>query len=266
MNQIIRQPLPRVSVPPFEENLRHLKRNLSGDNTQVSNNQFASSTPPPAFISLSQPYGEAALTKPGQSLVENNEPHEGNPYIRRADEVGHSHRIPGLSHLGGLLVPPGWKEQDEPINPLAAQALYDTARSEARVRETHEKSMEGKMNMSVDAREARDQDRERRWDTQLQLDHMVLEERIKIYEKYAERNSMRVHGAGLSQLGLSKSVAFSPLLPLHPPTSTSFPVYTGPARTATLLHPSGYVDARGEQVGQQGKLEALIAVKRWLTC
>ena len=258
MNQIIRQPLPRAPLPPIEKTLRRIKSTDFGDKTRVSNNQFASSIPPPAYILRSQPYGEAEAARIGQTLEETKEAKEGNPYIRRADEIGPSHRIPGLTHLGGLLVPPRWKEGDEPINPQAAQALYDTARREARDALT--KSMEETMILSADAQEKRNQERDKRWDTQLQLDHMVLEERVKIYDQYQERKRMRVQGGGLGQLGPPKSVAFSPPLPLHPPTSTSLPLYARPVHTDTLLHPLKFADAQGNQVGQQGKLEALRAV------
>ena len=257
MNQIIRQPLPRAPLPPIEKTLRDLKRN-SRNNTRVFKDSSASSIPPPARILRSQHYGEAELVGTGQSVVKSKESYEGNPYIRRADEIGPSHRIPGLTHLGGLLVPPGWKEGDEPISPQAAQALYETARREARHADT--KSMVESTNLSADAQEKRNQERDKRWDTQLQLDHMVLEERIKIYEKYQERKRMRVQGASLGQLGPLKSVVYSPPLPVHPPTSTTLPVYARPVHTDTLLHPLIFTDAHGNQVGQQGKLEALRAV------
>ena len=252
MNQIIRQPLPRASIPPIEESPRDAKRSISGDNPRVSKNQLAFSVPAPAFILRSQSYGEAEFARTGQRLVGSDEPDEGNPYIHRADEIGPSHRIPGLGHLGGLLVPPGWREGDEPIDPQAAQALYHTARREASNALT--KSMEEAINLSADGQEMRDQERNGRRDTQLQLDHMVLEERIKIYEKHIARKRMRVQGAGLSEPRTPKSVAFPPPLPLQPPTSTSFPGYHGTVRAETFLHPPRYVDGHGSQVGQQGKL------------
>ena len=250
MNQIMRQPLPRAPVPPIEETLRHLNRN--------SNGQSSPSILTPAPLPHSVSFGGAKLAMTGQSLVESKEAHEGNPYIRRAYEIGPSHRIPGLAHLGGLLIPPGWKDGDEPINPQAAQALYDKARREARDALT--KSMEDSIYFSAGAQEQRTQDRDKEWDTQLRLDRMVLEERIKIYENFKARKRMYVQGAGLGQLGTPKSVALAPPLTLHPPTSTSAPAYAGPVHTDTFFRPLRFANAYGNQVGQQGKFEALGAV------
>lgn len=253
MNQIIRQPLPRASIPPMEENLRHAKRSISGDNTRILKNPIGFSIPAPASILRSQSYGEAEFASTGQRLIGSDGPYEGNPYFRRANEIGPSHRIPGLGHLGGLLVPPGWKAGDEPIDPQAAEALYNTARRAASDALT--KSEEEATALSANAQKMRGKEIKERQDTQVQFDHMVLEERVKIYEKHEERKRVAVQGAGLSQPRTPTSVAFSPPRPLQPPTSTSFPDYHGPVRTDAFLHPPRYIDGHGTQAGQQGKLK-----------
>ena len=246
-------------MPSIEETLRRLNENVSGTNTRTSDEQFTLLMAPPNLQLRPHPYGEEELARRGHSVVESKDPRDDNPYVHRADEIGPSHRIPGLTHLSGLLIPPGWKEGDEPIDPQAAQTLYDTARHEARNALT--KSMEETKNLSADAQEKRNQERDNRWDTQLKLDDVLLKERIKIYEMYQERKRMRVQRANLWQLGPPRAVTFSPPHPLHPPTSTSMPLYAKPIHTDTLLDPLKFAEAHGGQIGQQGRHKAFRPLK-----
>ena len=149
-----------------------------------------------------------------------------NPYLHRADEIGPTHRIPGLGHLGTLLVPPGWKGGDEPIKPQAAQELYNEARREAQ--DALEKMKEDIETLPTEEQDKRSEERDKEWSKQFKKDDLILRERIKVHDDYHERKSQTNRHLKLRSLGSFSSSGQLPLQTLQPPTSTSIPQYTGP--------------------------------------
>lgn len=147
-----------------------------------------------------------------------------NPYLHRADEIGPTHRIPGLGHLGDLLVPPGWKEGDEPIKPQEAQELYNQARKEAQ--DGLEKTNED-MDMSPkEEQDKRSEERDNEWSKRFKKDDLILRERIKIYDEYKESKYVRKGQLNVKLPGPFPSPGLLPLRTMQPPASTSVPQYT----------------------------------------
>ena len=101
-----------------------------------------------------------------------------DPYGHRADEIGLNHGILSLGHLGDILAPPGWQRGQPPFNQAAIETLYSDARKMARSNlqkpDPH------------DVAKSKQQDLE--WNAQLELDQLLLKERIAVYDRYCKRN------------------------------------------------------------------------------
>lgn len=110
---------------------------------------------------------------------------EANPYLRRADELGCCHQVPGVGYLGKFLVPPGWKEGDLPITPDEAKNLFDLDRRAAM--ENLDKSLAQQQNMDNGGKEELTIRINCLWKAQLFLDQIVLNERLIIYKNFHER-------------------------------------------------------------------------------
>ena len=176
------------------------------------------------------------------------DPVDANPYAHRADEIGPTHRIPGIGHLGNLLVPPGWKEGDAPVAPHEARDLYKEARKQAQ--NVLDKTNEDIESISTDEQDTRNQERDHEWSKQFKLDDLVLKERIKIYEEYHERKKLRVR----RNLTLPAPLPSPGQLPLHtmqPQTSTSIPQYTEPLAFNTFARRS--TSSLGFRLREQGE-------------
>ncbi|KAL8842084.1 MAG: hypothetical protein Q9170_000688 [Blastenia crenularia] len=115
-----------------------------------------------------------------------NEDLESNPYQERADEIGLSHRIPGIGHLGDLLTPLGWKSGDGPIKPTRARQLQKIAYHEAK-KKLDDSIAEFKHLKGTAFREASDLKNEE-WQNQTELNKLIFEERVNIYQAHEERN------------------------------------------------------------------------------
>ena len=100
-----------------------------------------------------------------------------DPYGHQADEIGLSHGIPGVGHLGDLLPPPGWQRGQAPLEYTAVEALYGEARKLARA----------KLQQPLLNDTARSKQQDWEWTTQLQLDQLLLKLRTDVYEKYCKR-------------------------------------------------------------------------------
>ncbi len=158
--------------------------------------------------------------------LQSRDPIDINPYAHRADEIGPTHRIPGVGYLGNLLVPPGWKEGDEPIEPAQAQALYIKGRKEAQ--DALNKMTEEIGKLPKEEQERRSEERDEEWSRQFKKDDLILRERIKIYDDFRERRSLRNEQqkqASLESLRISQPYR---LPPMQPPASTSFTQYPEP--------------------------------------
>lgn len=172
-----------------------------------------------------------------------------NPYLRRADEIGPTHRIPGLGHLGNRLVPPGWKEGDEPIKPQEAQKLYEEARKGAQA--ALEQLKEDINLLPKEEQDKRSEERDKEWSKQFKKDDLILRERIKIYDEYHERKQSRNRHLKLRSLATFSNSGQLPLHTMQPPTSTSIPQYTEPL--APINFPLRSRFDLGPQSGEYGE-------------
>ncbi len=170
-----------------------------------------------------EPYSS---TQPEMFELPSKEPIDLNPYVRRADEIGPTHRISGLGHLGNMLVPRGWKEGDEPITPKEAHELYNEARGKAQ--DALEKMKEDIDKLPKEEQEKRSEERDKEWSKQFKKDDLILRERIKIYDDYHERRHMRNQHLKFRSLGSFSNLGQPLLHTMQPPVSTSVPQYTEP--------------------------------------
>ena len=207
----IREPLPAVPMCPIDSLLDscHLKPTPeSGSTLGHPAKSLAMVTPANSETSLSQHSKSNGDSSQG-NFAHNPEPFDTNPYAHRADEIGPSHHIPGVGHLGELLAPPDWKEGDEPIDPRAARKLFDTAREEAK--RALDISINEARHRGGEEQEKRTQERDQQWATCNKLDQVLLKERTNVYEQYQKRKQV-----------LAISTITVPLQPLQPLTETSY--------------------------------------------
>lgn len=134
-----------------------------------------------------------------------------NSYLRRADEIGPSHRIPGIGYLGGHLIPPGWKEGDAPIRPETANELFQLARQQAN--DQLSTNVDVNQNLTPNEMEKFNAEQERIWKVRYHLDQVLLKERIIVYEQHQQRKNVK---GGMS------FPALQPPQPVNPPTGASF--------------------------------------------
>ena len=147
-----------------------------------------------------------------------------NPYAERADELGPSHHVRGICHLGDHLTPAGWEQGDEPIDPQAAQRLFQAAREEAR------KSLMADFDdLEHLGQENRIADRDRRWKDRYQLDHKLYEERVNVYHQYQKRKQSGPRLGYDKRQDLSQSIPLNPPQPVNPPATTSYGMTANPS-------------------------------------
>lgn len=116
-----------------------------------------------------------------------------NPYTLQADEIGLNHSIPGVTYLGDLLTPPGWKLGDRPISPKVAVQLFEEARQEARdsVAPNAEKPND---HLILQETETSRPERVSQWNAKYRLDRCLLEERIYVYQMHeAHEQTKNLH-------------------------------------------------------------------------
>lgn len=163
-----------------------------------------------------------------------------NIYARRADQVGLSHRISGIGHLGDLLAPPGWKPGDEPISEAEAQKIFATSRSQAKVMLNQSMSEASHLSSADQAKHSTEING--KYQTQRAVDEYLLVERVKISNFWQERKRkdfQRVH----SQTQQHRQVDPKPanrLQPLQPPTETSMVAYQRHQQTLVPASPHLY--------------------------
>lgn len=178
----MREPRPERQLPSFDETLIELAP-IHG-NTPSSNAQ----APSTFYSSSDQPASEWLSREPqGFCSNDNDDRLKINWYTKRADQIGPSHRIPGLMHLGDLLTPPGWKCGDDPIDEAEAQKVYDEAREKAR-RALVVSSTESSRAEGPDI-EKRLDERDMQWQTQLKLDEYILTEQKRIYNAWKQHRT-----------------------------------------------------------------------------
>ncbi|KAI9715848.1 MAG: hypothetical protein M1812_005668 [Candelaria pacifica] len=147
----------------------------------------------------------------GKTAPTAKDPRDVNPYLHRADEIGPTHRIAGVGHLGVALVPPGWNIGDEPISPERARELYDEARKAA-VNDM-DVPMSDEDDLSPEEREKRRKAIDRKWTSTFKKDELVLKERIEIHKQYHLRKISSERLRALALAGFDTSIL------QHPPQS-----------------------------------------------
>lgn len=162
------------------------------------------------------------------------DPFDINPYRHRADEIGHRHNIPGITHLGDLLAPPGWKEGDEPISPLAASQIFESSREEAR--ENLELNNEEAKNLPAQEQDKYVAEINKKWVAECTLDKALFKQRLAVFEKYQERKLAKMQRDD-EQVSKFPRLTAAPAQPLNPPTTTSYAKSSQPAfQYAATLH------------------------------
>ncbi|KAL8688405.1 MAG: hypothetical protein Q9218_005673 [Villophora microphyllina] len=114
-----------------------------------------------------------------------NEDWKADPYQERADEIGLSHRIPGIGHLGDLLTPPGWTTEDDPVHPKKARHLHREA-CEAAKGELNA-SMAELTGLKGTAYEEACQSKDEEWQSKMNLYKVIFEQRVKVYWTHHDR-------------------------------------------------------------------------------
>ncbi|KAI9797376.1 MAG: hypothetical protein M1835_001043 [Candelina submexicana] len=168
----------------------------------------------------------------GNTALTAKHPRDVNPYLHRADEIGPTHRIAGVGHLGGALVPPGWKVGDEPINPERARELYNEARKAAT--DELDIPMSDEDDLSPEEREKRRKAIDRNWTATFKKDELVLKERIEIHKQYHLRKLSNERLRTLALAGTSTSI-FD--LPPQSPTPGQAQALKQNLQTGTLMPP-----------------------------
>lgn len=178
---------------------------------RLSVDRYHNSEPRVSQESSSKPYVPEQYPNYGAGNTNSTNYPNNNPYLQRADEIGPSHRIPGIGYLGDLLIPPGWKEGDAPIEPRAANDLFQQARHHAnRQLSVNANITQG---LSPNAREKFNAEQERIWKSRYHLDQVLLKERIVVYEQDQKRQNL-ISGMSFPALQPSQHV--------DPPIGASF--------------------------------------------
>lgn len=143
-----------------------------------------------------------------------------NPYLRRADEIGIRHQVPGIGHLGSSLVPRGWTEGDPPITPDEAKKLFDIDRQKA-VRDL-DSSLANQNHLNDEERENFAAKIDHQWKARLLLYQTVLNERLLIYKEYHERQRRKMDCLRGDEQGLSRNRLSEVPQPIQPRAMTSY--------------------------------------------
>ncbi|MCJ1313535.1 hypothetical protein MMC25_007214 [Agyrium rufum] len=98
-----------------------------------------------------------------------------NPYAIRANEIGLSHGIEDLGHLGRILPPYGWNEGDDPLSPKTCTAMY---RSETQAVLKHRQNLEKEKTFTHTEEVAIVR--------ALNIHNYVLDQRLEVWRLFAE--------------------------------------------------------------------------------
>ncbi|MCJ1382423.1 hypothetical protein MMC17_005536 [Xylographa soralifera] len=202
---VIREPLP--CVPP-----QSIAQRLDGQVLGFSETR-GHNVPALRLDRGCLPYLDTSFVIP-RTVQDSESPDVANPYEDRADEIGPAHGIPGVGHLGDLLTPPGWVEGMSLINPKQVKQLYDMARKKAREALTAEAvDWDG---LGPQERATKEKARNKKWETELKLEKLLMMERLAVYRAYEVSSSKVASGHAFAQ-GLEVPAT------LDPPTQTSIP-------------------------------------------
>ena len=220
----IREPLPVTQLPGITETLKDLAPGQSNPPPMTLRGRSAALAEDVSGVPHPRP-GLSGEASQENSQIKETRPPLLNIYVRRADQVGPSHRIPGIGHLGDLLPPPGWKQGDDPINEAEAQRIFAVSRSQAR--DKLDQSISETSHLSSADQEKLHEERNTQYQTQRMLDEYLLLERVKLHKFWHDRKqkqSQQQH----SQPQQHRRFELEPstrLQPLQPPAETSMIAY-----------------------------------------
>ena len=220
----IREPVPGTQLPGITETLKDFAPSPANKPLLIINGHSA----PVANDVLTNSHPEQEL--PNKHSAE-NDPDIGDParilniYLRRADQIGPSHLIPGIGHLGDRLVPPGWNQGDDPINEAEARRVFAVSRSQAK--ELLDQSIRENSHLPSADQQKLAVEKNAQYQTQRALDEYLLMERIKIYQFTCSRKQKQPQQKP-SQAQHNHQFETKPgsrLRPLQPPAETSMIAY-----------------------------------------
>lgn len=177
--------------------------------------------PPGPFYSDHSKGEEISGWRPTDDSMHNRAVYAAKPYAARADEIGPYHHVPEISHLDGLSKPDGRKQGDQPIDPQAAQRLFQVAREEPQktlMTNFDEMEHQGQENCA---------DRDRNW-KEHQLDHTLYIERVNVYHRYQQDQQSEPQLGYDERQDSSQSKSFNPPRPINPPATTSYSLTANP--------------------------------------
>ena len=220
----LREPLPGTQLPGITETLRDFAPSPANQ-LQIT---FSGRPAPVAPDGLVVSHSELGLTD--RDSLE-NDGNIGDParilniYLRRADQIGPSHLIPGVGHLGSLLVPPGWKQGDDPINEAEARRLFAVSRSQAK--EMLDQSTRENSHLSSADQRKLAREKNAQYQTQRALDEYLLLERIKVYQFWYsnKQKQSRQNHSQAQQYRQFETMPGKRPQPLQPPAETSMIAY-----------------------------------------
>ncbi|MCJ1392911.1 hypothetical protein MMC18_005783 [Xylographa bjoerkii] len=224
---MIREPLP--CMPPLSIEQRLNVEALGFSRTRGDN------VPPLCLDRGRAHHPNESVTFPRRVQVPQS-PDMTNPYEDRADEIGPAHGISSIGHLGELLTPPGWVNGMDPINPKQVRQLYDAARKKAR--EALGAEMVGLDGFNAQERATKENARNKKWDTELRLEKLLMKERLAVYRTFevgsSEAVSRKVNAQG-SEIPATLDPRTETSIPyqhntLRPEMPALFPSHYGPMR------------------------------------
>ena len=235
----VREPLPGTYLPSITETL--------GDFAPSQANQ-----PPIKLPGRPAPIAEnVSVLSPSEPEMHYGDSQENSPnkkdaapllniYSRRADQIGPSHRIPGIGHLGDLLAPPGWKTGDEPIDEAKAQKLFAASRLKAK--EILDEGITVTGQLSSADQEKRNAEKNTQYQIQRTLDEYLLIERVKLHKFWQERKqklTQQLHSQPQQHRQSEPKTNTRPQ-PLQPPAETSMIAYQRQQRFLVPASPHLY--------------------------
>lgn len=235
----VREPLPGTHLPSITETLRNFAPGqvnqppvtLPGRPALMAENALAV-PPSESWLLNGDSQGNSPNKKDSAPLL--------NIYCRRADQIGPSHRIPGIGHLGDLLAPPGWKPGDEPISEAEAQKIFAASRLKAK--KMLDEGISDTGQLSCADQEKRSAENNAQYQTQRTLDEYLLIERVKLHNFWQERkqrHSQQVHSHPQQNRQSEPKPTTRPQ-PLQPPTETSMIAYQRQQQSLVPASPHRY--------------------------
>ncbi|KAL8722565.1 MAG: hypothetical protein Q9225_000960 [Loekoesia sp. 1 TL-2023] len=192
--------LPNTPRPAFDADAV-LRKAMETMNEQIRANGFDPNNLP----INNRPINNASNYPGGNAADNQNEDVQCNPYQERADQIGLSHRIPGVGHLGDLLTPPGWKPGDEPIPPNRLRQLLKEAYDAAK-KKLDDSIAEFKHLKGTAFQEASDLKNEE-WQNVTDLNKLIFDERVKVHQAHEDqkKNEGQARTQNLPVLNLPQS-------------------------------------------------------------